>query len=425
MITGGKRGANAVNVWPGYVDALSALLMVVIFVLMIFTVVQFLLNEILSGQESQLATLQSMVADLRERLGLEQTRTQRLQQEIAGIEARIEGLRADKQTLAAQVTELESQAVRDRAEIASKLTLIASLQEDIDALRRMRAELEARVGSLAAALDSQKDLTGRLRDRSKALEARLAKSRERTVLAQKQIERRDIRIQALDALVNEQKEALTRQQTLTADARAEVVRLNRQLAALRGQLEEIDRALRAAETDKAKQQAKIEDLGRRLNIALARRVNALARYRSDFFGRLRTALADVPQVRIEGDRFVFQAELLFASGSAALAETGKAHLAKLAVTLREVAAQIPDDLNWILRIDGHTDVVPIRSSRFPSNWELSTARAVNVVHFLASQGIEEARMAAAGFSKFHPIAPGGSPDALRQNRRIEIKLTAR
>ena len=425
MITGSRRSTNGVNVWPGYVDALSALLMLVIFVLMIFTVVQFLLNEILSGQESQLASLQRMLSELQEQLGLEQARTQRLQTEIIGLNMHIDGLSADKQALQGQVKTLEAEADQNRAEIASKLMLIASLQEDIDALRRMRDELEARVGDLAAGLDTQKELVGQWRDRSKALDDRLAEARERTLLAQKEIKERDIRIQALDALVGEQKEALARQESLTADARAEVILLNRQLASLRDQLNEISQALAAVEAVRDSQQAKLEELGQRLNIALARQVNVLARYRSDFFGRLRTALADVPQVRIEGDRFVFQAELLFASGSADLSEPGKAHLSKLAVTLREVAAQIPQDLNWILRIDGHTDVVPINSARFPSNWELSVARAVSVVHFLATCGIAEKRMTAAGFSKFHPIDPGKSPEALSRNRRIEIKLTSR
>ena len=180
MITGSRRSTNGINVWPGYVDALSALLMLVIFVLMIFTVVQFLLNEILSGQESQLASLQRMLSELQEQLGLEQARTQRLQTEIIGLNMHIDGLSADKQALQGQVKTLEAEADQNQAEIASKLMLIASLQEDIDALRRMRTELEARVGDLAAGLDTQKELVGQWRDRSKALDDRLAEARERT-----------------------------------------------------------------------------------------------------------------------------------------------------------------------------------------------------------------------------------------------------
>jgi len=185
------------------------------------------------------------------------------------------------------------------------------------------------------------------------------------------------------------------------------------------------RALAVAEADKVKQKVQIEELGKRLNIALAREVNQLRKYRSEFFGRLREVLSGIPFVRVEGDRFVFQAELLFPSGSAKLQENGKQHMRKLAAVMRDVAGHIPMDIDWILRIDGHTDRVPINNEQFRSNWELSTARAVTVLRFLAAQGIPENRMAAAGFSKFHPLDPADTADAYRRNRRIEIKLTSR
>lgn len=157
---------------------------------------------------------------------------------------------------------------------------------------------------------------------------------------------------------------------------------------------------------------------------MARRVNRLEKYRSEFFGRLRELLGDNPAVRIVGDRFLFQSELLFASGSAQLGDEGKQQLAKLAGTLKSVADRIPKDIQWILRVDGHTDRIPINNARFPSNWELSTARAVSVVRFLATQDIPEQRLSAAGFGEFHPIDVGNSAEALRKNRRIEIKLTS-
>ena len=158
---------------------------------------------------------------------------------------------------------------------------------------------------------------------------------------------------------------------------------------------------------------------------MARRISDLEAYRSEFFGRLRRVLGDNPLIRIEGDRFVFQAELLFSTGSAELGPAGIRHLTQLAATLNELLIKIPPEIDWILRIDGHTDRVPVTSGRFPSNWELSTARAVSVVRFLSSQGIPETQMAAAGFSKFHPLDPADTPAAYRKNRRIEIKLTAR
>ena len=281
------------------------------------------------------------------------------------------------------------------------------------------------MGDLAAALEMNRQDAGMLRDRSRALAARLADQEERTLLAQTELEVRDIRIQALSALVGQQARALADEQQLSADARAEIALLNQQLQALRRQLGEISQALALAEQDKATQAAEIEDLGRRLNIALAREVNQLNRYRSEFFGRLREVLGENPNIRVEGDRFVLQAELLFDSGSAQLGAAGQQHLVKLAATLRSIAEKIPADIDWIMRIDGHTDRIPINTPRFASNWELSTARALSVVRFLAANGIPEQRMAGAGFSKFHPLNPADTLEAYRQNRRIEIKLTSR
>jgi len=307
----------------------------------------------------------------------------------------------------------------------TQLRTIASLQQDIVALRKVRDDLEAQIESAVAALDRERQTSGTLRDRSKALQAKLAAAEERTMLAQKDIEQRDIRIEALSALVNEQQQSLDDQKQLTVDAQAEVALLRERLTQLRDQLDEIRTALSRSEEQRTEQAEEIEDLGKRLNIELARKVNELERYRSDFFGRLRQIVSDNPSVRIEGDRFLLQAELLFGSGTAELGEKGKEQLTQLAEVISELIPQIPPDLPWILRVDGHTDRVPIQSSHFSSNWELSTARAVSVVRYLAEQGIPEEHMAAAGFSKFHPIEPGNTPSAYLQNRRIEIKLTTR
>jgi chemotaxis protein MotB len=204
-----------------------------------------------------------------------------------------------------------------------------------------------------------------------------------------------------------------------------VALLREQLAQLRTQLTEISNALSHSEAKRTDQEVEIRNLGERLNIELSRRVNELERYRSEFFGRLREIIGDNPVIRIEGDRFLLQSELLFASGTAELGEQGRAQLQQIAGILLKLIPSIPDDLQWILRVDGHTDRVPIRSSRFSSNWELSMARAVSVVRYLAEQGIAEERMAAAGFSRFHPIDPADNEEAYRKNRRIEIKLTSR
>lgn len=425
MISGERRIKRSVNVWPGYVDALSALLMVVIFVLLIFTIAQFLLNEILTGQESELVSLHQRVNELVELLGLEKQRNEVMKAEMIELSGMVSDLTKDKEALSSRLAELSQQSEMDRAKLERQLLVIASLQEDINTLRLLRSELEQRVGELAASLTSKKTELGALRDRSKTLEAHLADEKERTLLAQKKIEKSEIRIQALSALVGQQERALKEERQLSSSARSELVLLNRQINDLKQQLKEISLALEAAEAVKSTQEAELKELGKRLNIVLARKVNKLERYRSEFFGRVREILGDIPDVRVEGDRFVLQAELLFDSGSAEIGGKGKRHLAKVATTLQQLCHRLPKDINWILRIDGHTDRVPINNERFASNWELSTARAVSVTRFLADHGIPENRMTAAGFSKFHPIDPSDTPEAYRKNRRIEIKLTSR
>jgi chemotaxis protein MotB len=413
------------SVWPGYVDALSALLMVVIFVVLIFTLTQFLLSEILFGKESELVSLHRRMDELVGLLGLEKEQNEGLRTEIASLSGLIADITQEKELLSSRVSELTERSDLDKVEIKRQLLLIASLQEDIDALRFMRRELEAKVGQLAEALSVKTNELGTLRDRTMSLEARLADEKERTVLAQEIIDQRDIRIQALSALVGEQKSALTHERQLSKSARAELVLLHQQITNLKKQLEEISQALKVAESEKSDQAVELEALGKRLNIILAQRVNLLEQYRSEFFGRLREILGDSPYVRVEGDRFVLQAELLFESGSADLGQEGKRHLIQIAGILHQLSKKIPDDLNWILRIDGHTDRVPIHTPLFPSNWELSTARAVAVVRFLGNNGIPENRMAATGFSKYHPIDTAETLEAYQKNRRIEMKLTAR
>jgi chemotaxis protein MotB len=419
-----RRISSPITAWPGYVDVLSALLMVVIFILMVFVIAQFLLTRMLNTQESELSRLNSQVAQLSELLGLEKEKTVQLSGKIEGLNDTIIALSEDRMVLKEKVAHLETQAVSDQAQIKTQLLTMASLSEDIDALRTLRAELEKKVGDLSGALSKSQAQAGDLRDRSKKLAAELAQEQERTLLAQEEIDDRDIRIQALSAVVSSQKTALAEARSLSADARAEMAFLSEQLSRLREQLGTIQNALAASRKQGEKKDEKIAELGKQLNIALARKVNRLEKYRSEFFGRLQAILKDNPAVKIQGDRFVFQAGLFFASGSATLEAAGRDHLFRLAETLLDVAGKIPQEINWILRIDGHTDRVPINNDRFASNWELSVARAVSVVRYLNSQGIPGNRMAAAGFSKYYPIDPANTPEALQKNRRIEIKLTS-
>jgi chemotaxis protein MotB len=211
----------------------------------------------------------------------------------------------------------------------------------------------------------------------------------------------------------------------TARSLAQIEVLSQQIAAMRSQLASLQDALEASEKKDKEAQGQITDLGQRLNLALAQRVQELSRYRSDFFGRLRAILGDRPDIRIVGDRFVFQSELFFDSGQAVLKPEGRDELDKVAGALSELDRQIPGEIAWVLRVDGHTDVRPISSAQFRSNWELSAARAISVVQYLISRGISPQHLVAAGFGEFQPIDPARTEEAFSRNRRIELKLTER
>ncbi len=218
-------------------------------------------------------------------------------------------------------------------------------------------------------------------------------------------------------------EELESERDLSEAAKAQATLLNRQIADLRARLAQIAAALDASEKAAEEKDIQIIQLGNRLNAALATRVGELARYRSEFFGRLREILGDRTDVRIVGDRFVFQSEVLFESGSSEIGPEGQNEIANLSRILSEVAARIPADVPWILQIQGHTDINPIFTDEFPSNWELSTARANSVAHLLRENGILPSRLSVAGFAEFQPLVEGTDVEALRRNRRIELKLT--
>jgi len=419
-----RRISNPITAWPGYVDVLSALLMVVIFVLMIFTIAQFLLSNMLHSQKNELMELHGQISELTKLLGLETKKSFQLKKDVSRLSDTIVELSGEKEMLTAELSDYTAQSEIDKAELAKQMLTIASLNEDINTLRQVKNELEKNVADLAGALYKSEHEILVLRDRSKALTARLAKKEEMTALAQKEIKEQTIRIQALISVVDTQKEAIDKEKQLSADTRAEVSLLTKQINSLRDQLKMISDALALTKEKARKKDEKIADLGKKLNIALAKKINELEKYQSEFFKRLKKILGENPAIQVQGDRFVFQAGLLFKSASADLGAEGRTYLAALAHTLQEVSNKIPKDLKWILRIDGHTDRIPIHNEIFASNWELSTARAVSVVRFLSQKGIPKNRMAAAGFSKYHPIDSADTPEAYKKNRRIEIKLTS-
>jgi chemotaxis protein MotB len=427
------------NYWPGFVDALAALLVVVVFMVMVFALAQFFLSDALSGRDAALERLNRQVDELARMLDLERNANADLRLSVSQLSSELQGSLSEREALAGKLSEIEERTLAaERAAAAARSDLAAAqravaadretielqlrdlerLNRDIAALRDVRAKLE---GEIAAATDA----LGAERDKSKELAAKLAEQTERTLLVQQELDARDIRLAELLSRAETAEQSFTEERELSARAQRQVATLNRQLEELRRQIAALNEALGASEARNADQAVQIVNLGQRLNAALATKVQELARYRSEFFGRLREVLGNRSDIRIVGDRFVFQSEVLFDSAEATLNPAGAAQLASFATTLKEIAAQIPTDIDWVLRVDGHTDVRPIRSPRFPSNWELSSARAIDVVKFLIDQGIPPQRLVAAGFGEFQPLDSGRNDDAFRRNRRIEFKLTER
>ena len=538
------RHRTVPDIWPGFVDAISAMLIIVIFLLMVFTLAQSFLSEMLSGRNEALDRLNRQVAELADMLSLERQSNTVLRNDLALLSSELQSSIATHDELTTQLATLADErddiantlALRiqeknrllanlkdetsraevanqrasmvdreledafktisaDREKIRVQLATLESIKRDITALQKVKGELEAEVITLVASLDSNKQLLEKnkisletknkslaeskkslaeskkllaesmkslaesmkslaeskkllaekkksleksekslaeslksltvARDRSKELVASLSTAEERTALAQKKIKEQDVKLAKLQVDARISSKSLTEEQRSSAKARAQVALLNRQLAALRQQLSRISAALEVSEVKTKEQKTQIVNLGSRLNAALASKVEELARYRSEFFGKLRELLGDRKDIRVEGDRFVFQSEVLFGSGSAEMVGIGRDQISRLAATLQDIARRIPKDIDWVLRVDGHTDRIPIHTAKFPSNWELSTARAVAVVKLLIEDGLPPHRLVAAGFGEYRPLDNTNAAGSLRRNRRIEFKLTGR
>ena len=350
-----RRSRNRADIWPGFVDALASLLMVIIFLLLVFVLAQFFLGEALSGRDTALKKLDREMSELADLLALEKSANQTLRGNVGRLSGELQASIAQGDRLQGEVSALGSNVAR---------------------LEALKAQLEADIGKLASQVE----------DKTTALLA---------------------------------------EQDISESARAELALLNQQMAALKDQIATLNGALDAAEIKAKDQGAQIVSLGKRLNAALASKVLELSGYRSEFFGRLARILGAQPGIEIVGDRFVFQSEVLFASGAAEINVGAFGQLGTLAETLIDLGGQIPADIDWVLRVDGHTDRVPIQTPKFASNWELSAARAISVVKYLIDQGVPAKRLVAAGFGEYQPIDQGQGQAALNRNRRIELKLTQR
>lgn len=468
------------DIWPGFVDALSALFIIVLFVSMVFMGAQFFLSDALLGRDRTINRLQARINDLSRMLGLEQEKGAAAQRTIAQItadlQASLKARKATERSLSAARAALSREQAARAALERQRLMIVGDLETARRALQAAESEKAAadkkRQDTEAALKRSQAD-AARAREAAKRLEAdrtrivgeledirkaaallrrkraEIEKQLEESKSARKKLEQeRTIIVGQLktvsfqrDKLQKENQqlekqrsivilklkaaeEKLLREGALKDKSLAEIVVLNRQIAALRRQLAAIQQILKATEERIQAKDVTIKDLSTRLNKALASRVQELERYRSEFFGRLRQVLGDRKDIKIVGDRFVFQSEVLFDTGSAELSERGEARLKELAGTLKEIMAKIPGRLNWILRVDGHTDKRPFRG-RDGGNLKLSADRAISVTRFLIDQGIPAKRLVAAGFGEHYPIAEGNTEQAYARNRRIEFKITQR
>ncbi|MFP6756703.1 MAG: peptidoglycan -binding protein [Alphaproteobacteria bacterium] len=384
MRTLGRRNVRAAdNIWPGFVDALSSLLLVLIFLLVVFVLAEFFLGRILSGRDESLARLNLQVLELADLLSLEQAANNDMRGEMTQLSAQLQASTAGRDELAGQVNLL---LARQRDLLADLKSADSTVDETETSVDDLKLQLAAALAMVEAAQVTERQ------------------SRDRTADAQSE---------------------LAEERRISSTAQRQVALLNHQIAQSRIQLASIQQALEISESAVSDQNIQIADLGRRLNVALANKVEELSRYQSEFFGRLGEILAGRSDVSIEGDRFVIQSGVLFETGAATLGEEGGRQIADLAGLLLEISSEIPPEVNWILRIDGHTDKRPINTFEFKSNWQLSAARAITVAQGLIDAGLPPERVMAAGFGEFHPIDRNENDDAYRRNRRIELKLTER
>lgn len=440
-----QRGQGS-EYWPGFVDALTTLLLVIIFLLVVFVLAQVVLSSAITGKDEALDRLNRDISELTQLLDLERQENADVRLSISQLSESLQNAVNERDELSASLRQLNSrsEALKIRAETAEealadlnvkkdidenalklRLAEIVGLRQDITALKALRRELETEIADITEGVRQRDNELGSLRDRSKSLEARLADEEERTLLAQKNIEEQELELEELLKRTRVLESDYAESESLSDEKSQQINALKGQIASLRDELQRLNNVLDAAENKEQNSEATIADLGKRLNRALATKVEELSQYRSEFFGRLKQVLGNRDDVQIVGDRFVFQSEVLFDSGSADLDPGGESQMAALARTLIDISSRIPGDLDWLLRVDGHTDSIPISNARFRSNWELSASRAISVVEFLGEQGIPLRRLAATGFADNQPLVAEDSPDAYKLNRRIEIKLTQR
>ena len=417
------------NIWPGFVDALAALLMVIIFVLMIFIVAQFYLTQLLSGRDDDLAKLQGQILELGELLSIERTTNTKLANNIDRLNESLVIATTKQETLNSKISEL----IILNESLGGQVNILTAERDALDEnLKLSQSSLAVSQTDLEGALQQLKNIETELEAKTlqnKQTKKELDGTRKLSLLMQSDLdEARDL-LQKIIIKLSKEKLHLVNLKELNKELNAKYStstnQLNAQILALKREMMNLNDILKKSEMENELKNVKIVDLGRKLNRALASRVQELAKFRSEFFGRLQDVLKNRRDIRTVGDRFVFQSEVLFASGASDIATAGKKELAQLARTLNSIAPNIPKKINWILQIEGHTDHIPISNKRFQNNWELSAARAISVVEFLIGQGVPADRLSAAGYGEFQPLDKRRDEIGNRRNRRIEMKLTQR
>ena len=452
------RGDNGLDAWPGYVDALSTLLMVIIFVLLVFVLAQAFLTATLAGRNDTLAQVKTELQPLSAALSLEKSQNADLQFSVAKLGRDLSATTAARDILTGQLSVSRQSEQAGQAAIAAMTADLGRLQLERDTtvaadqatiaarmaeLERLRAELARTMVADQAAIAARTAELERLRaelnktvvaDKA-TIEARLAdiaklESQAKALAALRDELEKKAQTAAAATMTEQERRAavqsqLANEQRLGDSARAQIALLNRQVEELRAQFASVQDALGLQKQALRDRDVEITNLGEKLNAALVQKVEELRQYRSEFFGKLRSVLAGKPGIQVVGDRFVFQSEVLFPVSRAELTPAGVAQMTEIATTIKDIAASIPPDLHWILRVDGHTDPQPLKGGVFASNWELSSARAITVVKLLITFGVPPEHLAATGFGEFQPLGPGDTEDAFAKDRRIELRLTDR
>ena len=450
----GNRGRPSDFTWPGFVDALASLLMVFVFVLMVFVIIQANLSFRISGQDSRITALQNELLELGSLLNMERETNLQLSSELSNAQLKVTSLEGDNEQLLSQLASLqtelsdrEDEIIAQQADISALSSQIFELEDNLESARSLADERSDEIEALILRLTASAEAFAEQSDafNNQAIELQqsitLAKDREERIsildskienlnakntLTQEELSEKQRLLLIAEQALLKKAEELKSANNASNEAKAEIDKLLASTTALRLEIQKLSNLLADKERQSINDKIAIADLGKKLNSALATRVQDLQKFRSEFFGQLREVLKNRSEVRVVGDRFIFQSEVLFATGQANISDTGKEQLADIASALREIEEVIPKDIPWVLQIEGHTDSDPIADNPFfRDNWDLSTERALSVVRFLRSEGIPANRLAAAGYGEFQPIDTQNSEAAKQRNRRIELKLTQR